>query len=129
MRNYVQPGSVLTVPAPAGGVAAGDPVLIGNLFGIAATTEAAGDPVEVSTTGVFIVPKAVVAATLGAVAYLDAAAGKVTTDDNTGSKVVFSATQRFLADRVFDLLETEFSPSKRPVAFTLPIDRVIGLRD
>lgn len=50
-------------------------------------------------------------------------------DDNTGSKVVFSATQRFLADRVFDLLQTEFSSSKRPVAFTLPIDRVIGLRD
>ena len=50
-------------------------------------------------------------------------------DDNTGSKVVFSATQRFLADRVFDLLQTEFNASKRPVAFTLPIDRVIGLRD
>ena len=48
--------------------------------------------------------------------------------DNTGSKVVVSATQRFLADRVFDLLESEFSAQQRPLAMTLPIERVIGLR-
>jgi hypothetical protein len=49
--------------------------------------------------------------------------------ENTGSKVVFSVTQRFLADRVFDLLESEFKRSQRPLAFTLPIDRVTALNE
>lgn len=48
--------------------------------------------------------------------------------DNTATKIVFSATQRFLADRVFDLLETEFKAGQRPLAFTVPIERVVGMR-
>ncbi|GAB4552066.1 MAG: hypothetical protein Tsb0013_14270 [Phycisphaerales bacterium] len=48
--------------------------------------------------------------------------------DNTGTKIVFSATQRFLADRVFDMVDGEFKADQRPLAFTLPIERVTGLR-
>lgn len=48
--------------------------------------------------------------------------------ENTGTKIVFSATQRFLADRVFDLMEKEFDAQSRPIAFTVPIDGIVGLR-
>ena len=48
--------------------------------------------------------------------------------DNTGTKIVFSATQRFLADRVFDMVDSEFTSDRRPLAFTLPIERVTGMR-
>ena len=48
--------------------------------------------------------------------------------DNTGTKIVLSATQRFLADRVFDMVESEFKADTRPLALTLPIERVAGLR-
>ena len=85
MRNFVQPGHAITAITPIGGVTSGDPVLIGNLFGIASTTQAAGEEVELSTMGVFDLPKAAVAVTAGAIAYFDESEGKVTTDDDTGA--------------------------------------------
>ncbi len=48
---------MITVAAPAGGVASGDGVVIGALFGIASTTAAAGETVTIATTGVFDLPK------------------------------------------------------------------------
>ncbi len=48
--------------------------------------------------------------------------------DNTGTKIIFSATQRFMADRAFDLVESEFKADQRPLAFTVPIERVTGMR-
>ena len=75
MRNYIQPGNVLTAVTPNGGVSSGDPVLIGNLFGIASTTQAAGEDVELAVTGVFDLPKAAgVAFGAGDRAYFDPAA-------------------------------------------------------
>lgn len=44
--------------APVGGVASGQGVLIGSLFGVAATTAAEGAEVEIATRGVFDLPKA-----------------------------------------------------------------------
>lgn len=85
MKNFVQPGHNITASAPLGGVTSGDPVLIGSLFGVASTTQAAGEEVELSTVGVFDLRKAAVAVTPGAVAYFDASEGKVTTDDDTGA--------------------------------------------
>lgn len=58
MKNAIQDGRVITVPAPAGGVASGGAVLIGNLFGVAACTAAEGEPLELITKGVFQLPKA-----------------------------------------------------------------------
>jgi predicted RecA/RadA family phage recombinase len=57
MRNFIQPGSMITVPAPAGGVVSGQGVQIGALFGVAATTQAAGDDVALALTGVYELPK------------------------------------------------------------------------
>jgi predicted RecA/RadA family phage recombinase len=59
MKNYIQPGNIITVTAPAGGVTSGAGLLVGNLFGIATADATAGADVEIATTGVFDLPKAV----------------------------------------------------------------------
>ena len=53
MKTFIQPGNVISVTAPAGGVASGDGVIVGSLFGIAACDALAGESVEIATTGVF----------------------------------------------------------------------------
>lgn len=58
MKNYVQNGDVVTVTAPTGGVASGQGMVVGGLFGIAATTAPEGSNVEIATVGVFDLPKA-----------------------------------------------------------------------
>ena len=67
MQNHIQNGHVITVPAPAGGIASGEGTIIGNIFGIAAYSAAESDPVELAITGVFKLPKATAAVlTVGA---------------------------------------------------------------
>lgn len=85
MRNFVQPGNTITAITPIGGVTSGAPVLIGSLFGVASTTQAAGEDVELATVGVYDLPKAAVVVAAGDVAFYDATAGAVTTDDDTGA--------------------------------------------
>jgi predicted RecA/RadA family phage recombinase len=58
MKTYIQNGHVITVSAPAGGIASGNGLIVGSIFGITAYSAAEGDPVELSTTGVFQLPKA-----------------------------------------------------------------------
>jgi predicted RecA/RadA family phage recombinase len=58
MKNAVQDGRVITVPAPAGGAASGSAIIAGNLFGVAAYAAAEGEPLEIVTQGVFRLPKA-----------------------------------------------------------------------
>lgn len=58
MKNYVQPGNTITIPAPAGGVVSGAPVAVGSLRGFAAATAAEGDDVAIPRVGVFEVIKA-----------------------------------------------------------------------
>ena len=57
-KNYIQPGRVLTVPAPAGGAVSGAPVLIGALFGIAQHDAAQGQGLEILTEEVVELAKA-----------------------------------------------------------------------
>ena len=79
MRNFIESGDVLTIPAPAA-VASGGIVIAGSLIGVASTDAASGADVAVATRGVFELPKvAAQAVTLGAPVYWDSAAGKVTT--------------------------------------------------
>jgi predicted RecA/RadA family phage recombinase len=40
MKNSIQRGDMITITAPTGGVTSGQGVLVGNLFGVAATTTA-----------------------------------------------------------------------------------------
>lgn len=57
MKTFIQNGDVITVTAPAGGVASGEGVVVGSLFGIATFTAAEGEPVEIATRGVYVLPK------------------------------------------------------------------------
>ena len=82
--NYIQPGDVVTVPAPSGGVVSGAGVVIGSLFGVATTTAAETVPVALATTGVFELPKVSAQAwTVGARIYWDASGGEATTTAST----------------------------------------------
>ncbi|MCL4189971.1 MAG: DUF2190 family protein [Rhodobacteraceae bacterium] len=67
MQNFIQNGHIIHVTAPAGGIVSGEGLIIGGLFGIAAYSSAEGDPVELGTTGVYQLPKALAAVlTVGA---------------------------------------------------------------
>lgn len=48
---------MITDTAPTGGVTSGQGMLVGNLFGVAATTVAEGENVEIATVGVYELPK------------------------------------------------------------------------
>lgn len=86
MQNHIQKGDVITVPAPVGGITSGEGTIIGNIFGLAAYAAAAGEPVELATTGVYQLPKATAAVlTVGArVAW-----------DNTAKNINVPGTGRF----------------------------------
>ena len=58
MKTYIQNGHVITVPTPTGGIASGDGLIVGSIFGIAAYSAAEGDPLELAITGVYKLPKA-----------------------------------------------------------------------
>ncbi len=53
MKTFIQPGNVISVTAPAGGVTANQGLLIGSLFGIATCDGLEGEYTEIATTGVF----------------------------------------------------------------------------
>lgn len=78
MRNYVQPGDMITFTAAAA-VASGAGVLLGSLFGVAASAYANGAEGELKTTGVFDLAAASAATgAVGAKAYWDDTAKAVT---------------------------------------------------
>jgi len=56
MKNYVQEGKTLTVTAPSA-VTSGQYVVVGAIRGVAAYDAASGEPVELATEGVFMLPK------------------------------------------------------------------------
>ncbi|MFN4354377.1 DUF2190 family protein [Parvibaculum sp.] len=86
MKTYIQNGHVITVPTPTGGIASGDGLIVGSIFGITAYSSAEGAPVELSTTGVFQLPKASAAVL---------AIGTRVAWDNTAKQVNTPAAGRF----------------------------------
>lgn len=79
MKNFVQNGYVMTVPAPYS-VASGAGVLVGAMFGIATCNAEQGLPVEIAMEGVFDLPKkAGDTPALGGKLYWDNATRAVTT--------------------------------------------------
>ncbi len=79
MKNFLQPGTTLTVPAPAGGVVSGSPVAVGSLRGFASATAAAGEDVAVARSGVFsVIKKAGEAWAVGDTLYYNATDGNFT---------------------------------------------------
>lgn len=79
MKNYVQPGDMITITAAAN-ITSGAGVLVGTLFGVAAGDIATGVEGEIQTVGVFDLPKVGSQAwTVGAAIYWDAANARCTT--------------------------------------------------
>lgn len=91
MKNFIQAGEMITATAPTGGILSGAGLLAGSLFGVAATSQAEGNPVEIATTGVFDLPK-VSANTFafGAKVYWDATA-KNCTSTASGNTLIGAA--------------------------------------
>lgn len=92
MKNFIQHGSVVTFPVPAGGVVSGNPYLIGALFGVAAYDAAEGAQGELALTGVFDLPKDGSVIGEFAAVYWDDTAKKITTTVST-NKPVGAATK------------------------------------
>lgn len=78
--TYIQPGDVLDLTAPAGGVVKGVPILIGSLVVIPTDTVAQTLPFKGRTVGVHTCPKATGATwSEGQVLYWDSTAGNFAT--------------------------------------------------
>ena len=87
MRNYIQPGDTLTIPAPAA-VLSGGVVIAGGIVGIASGDAAPAAPVDVATTGVFELPKtAANAFALGAVVHWNATTSLATSTASGNTKL------------------------------------------
>lgn len=100
MKNYIQGGEVLTVPAPAT-VLSGAGVLVGSLFGVACGDAASGADVEIRTTGVFELPKTAGAAwTVGQRLYWDDTAKSLTGTASTHKLVAIAVLPAASADTV-----------------------------
>ena len=81
MRNHVQPGNTLTLPAPRV-LFSGDGAVVGSIFGVANSDADIGDPVDLDVVGVFELPKvAALAINAGDPDYWDNATHLVTADD------------------------------------------------
>lgn len=90
MKNFVQPGDIVPVLAPAN-VTSGDGVLLGTLFGVAAFSAASGAEVEIRLRGVFDLPKTSAEAwTVGAAVYWDAT-NKVATTTSSSNTLIGKA--------------------------------------
>jgi predicted RecA/RadA family phage recombinase len=78
MKNFVQPGDVLTHVAAAV-IASGDVVVLTAGIGIACKDAAIGESVEIAVEGVFSLPKkAALVLAQGAKVYWDATPGEIT---------------------------------------------------
>lgn len=91
MRNFIQPGDKITFTSPDP-VTSGQGVVVNALFGVAASTAAAGDPFEAAVVGVFELPKVAGAIDAGAKVYWKADTANVTTTA-TGNKLIGAATE------------------------------------
>lgn len=90
MRNFIQPGHTVTVPAPYD-VLSGAPVMVGAIFGVANHDALSGKDLELSRGGVYALPKAASQAwTVGQKVYFDAT-NKVLTSTASGNTLVGAA--------------------------------------
>lgn len=79
MKNFIQPGDAVTIPAPAD-VVSGAGVLAGTLFGVAEHDALSGEDVTINTSGVYDMAKVSAQAwTVGAAIYWDNTAKLATT--------------------------------------------------
>jgi predicted RecA/RadA family phage recombinase len=93
MRNFVQPGKTITVPAPYN-IESGWVVLLGDLVGVAAGDAQTGQPLDLTLEGVFSLPKASAdVITAGAMVGWDSANSQVTTVESEQDALIGHAVQ------------------------------------
>ncbi len=98
MKNYLQLGDNLTLPAPRA-LASGAGALVGTIFGVASTDAAQGEDTSFVRVGVFTLPKAAGAAwTPGQKVYWDNAAFNVTTSASGTTAIGAAAAAAGSAD-------------------------------
>ena len=96
MKNFVQQGVNLTVPAPAN-ILSGDVVIVGDLHGVASINAAQGADLVFVTEGVFELPKvAANAFAVGAKVYYDSTA-KLVTSTASGNTYIGAAVEAAIA--------------------------------
>lgn len=97
MRNFIQQGVNLTIPAPANTLS-GEVVIVGDIHGIAAINAAEGADLDIVTEGVFELSKvAANAFTVGAKVYF-VSATKLATSTASGNTLIGVAVAAALAD-------------------------------
>ena len=78
MKNFIQPGHVVTVTAPVGGVVSGQMIKVGSLVGVVASDAAENEECELAVSGVFDLPSDGSSFSQGAKVYWDDTAKQVT---------------------------------------------------
>ena len=113
MRNYVQPGNSLAIAVPyAGGILSGQGVLVGALFGVAATDGAQNATIEAQTQGVFDITKQPsLAITAGARVFWDDTNRRITTTATGNFQVGIATTAALAADTTVRVWLNRVPPS------------------
>lgn len=90
--NFVHPGDVLDLTAPAGGVVAGGGYILGNMFFMALGTAAESMPFRGKATGVWELPKTAAEEwTEGVSVYWNESTGEATSAGGSGTFLIGSA--------------------------------------
>jgi predicted RecA/RadA family phage recombinase len=93
VKNYIQPGDTLTLNAPAT-VVGGQPILVGEIFGVVASDAASGKPMDLVTRGVFRLPKVTAdVLSVGEAVYFDMDGGDVGEEDSVHTTKVGHAIE------------------------------------
>lgn len=93
MKNQIKTGEIVTAIAPSGGCVSGKLYRINSLLGVAASTVAQGEEVELKTTGTFVLDKTSAQAwAIGEPIYAIAGTNVLTNVAGTGNYLVGVAT-------------------------------------
>lgn len=113
MRNFIQPGNSLAIAVPyASGVTAGQGVLVGALFGVAATDGAQNAIIEAATLGVFDITKQPsLAITAGVRVFWDDTNRRITTAATGNFQVGIATTAALAADTTVRVWLNRVPPS------------------
>ncbi len=106
MRNFVQPGDSIAMAVPyAAGVTAGQGMLVGALFGVAAVDGAQNDVIEAATDGVFDLAKEpALAITAGSRVFWDNTNRRITTTATNNYHVGIATLAALAADATVRVL-------------------------
>lgn len=105
MKNFVQPGDMLTI-ANATAQTAGNVLVSGKLFGVVTNTVAAGEDVTIATCGVFDLAKDASVFAIGALVYATAA-GQATSTSAGNTLIGVSTKAAVTGDTVVRVLLNE----------------------